>query len=92
MTPPSPSTLRYWQTGVNNLHQESFQVLKEICEDSSPKVDSNAVTLLYLTRKEFAGYSPVKQALCLHLLTRHVKLLAIVVTFAVSEKMPPMCC
>ncbi|CAM9623429.1 unnamed protein product [Choristocarpus tenellus] len=71
VTPPSKSTLRNWRKGVNSLKPESFEVLKEVCESKAPQVDRYAVTLNYLSRDEFAGFTSLKQGLCIHLLARY---------------------
>ena len=70
---PPRTTLRNWQLCIDALHPESFTILKEVCQSSEPGVDGKAVTLGFLTRKAFKNYSPLKQGLCLRLLSRQVK-------------------
>eukprot|EP00904_Undaria_pinnatifida_P013509 jgi/Undpi1/9289/HiC_scaffold_26.g11747.m1 len=70
VTPPSKTTLRNWQQAVDALHQESFEALKEVCESDEAEVDGPAVTLTYLTRKEFAEFSALQQRFCIHLVSR----------------------
>ena len=70
VTPPSKTTLRNWQLAVDALHQESFEALKEVCESDEAEVDGPAVTLTYLTRKEFAEFPALQQRFCIHLVSR----------------------
>lgn len=74
LTAPAKPSARNWKRGVDALHSEAFDVLEEACEPSEDDVDGNAVTLTYLTRKEFRDVSPLKQGRCIRLLTRQVLL------------------
>lgn len=55
---------------MKNLHQESFDVLRDLCEDRSGKVDSSVITLNYLNDANFGDFNIKRQGLCLHLLAR----------------------
>lgn len=73
VVPPPKTTLRNWQHAVEALYPESFEVLKEVCESEQPEVEAAAVTLSYLTRKEFGEFSALQQGLCIRHLSRQVR-------------------
>jgi len=81
---PPKTTLRNWQLCVDALHPESFGILKEVCNSSESGVDGKAVTLTYLTRNDFKGFSPLKQGLCIRLLSRQVKEMSVFVAKTTS--------
>lgn len=75
---PKNTTLRSWKGAVSALSAPAFAAIKEVCEEiTTSTVDPGAVSLAYLTRKEFAEMkkTPTKQRLCILLLVRQDKTL-----------------
>lgn len=71
---PTDQHLRNMKKAVTALSSKAFQAVKELSEyEGNPKiVDSNAITMSYLSRKEFVALKnrPTQQAICVQLLAR----------------------
>ena len=71
--------VRYVRVTALPSTPESFGTIKEVCKSSESGVEGKAVPLTYLTRKDFKGFSPLKQGLCIRLLPRQVKQMSVFV-------------
>lgn len=71
--PPSDQHLINMKKALTNLSAKAFKAIRELSEHASTSnIDSNAITIAYLSRKEFGALQdrPTQQAICVQLLAR----------------------